>query len=108
MVLFRSMKSGDVMRIGDVCRVKFKFCEGRGDDKRAILLVDYGDDGEVDEVEVSASEWFDLQSREYVMLDQLAPEVVACGIHDRNKCARVTAQIGFAGPRSVRMYPEAF
>lgn len=107
MPLFRSMKSGDVMRIGDF-RVKFRFCDGHGPARRAVVLIDYGDDGDVDMVEVSEDEWFDMVSREYVMFDQLSPEAIAVGINDRSKCSRVGAQLGFYGPREVKMHPEAF
>jgi len=106
MPLHRTMRSGDVMRVGNA-RVKFRFGEGkRGREGRAIMLVDYGDDGEIDEIEVSVEDWFDLASREYVPRDAVQPEMVAFGVRD--KCFRISAVISFAAPAEVVIYPEAF
>lgn len=105
MALHRTMKSGDVMRIGQY-RVKFRFGEGHPDARRAVMLVDYGDDEDLDLVEVSSEDWYDLNLREYVLFSDIGPGNLAFGVSD--KCGRISGDIGFIGPREVKMWPEAF
>jgi hypothetical protein len=93
------------MRVG-AARVKFKYSDGYGDGRNAIMAIDYGDDGDVDFVEVNEVDWFSLVKREYVLRQDVEPDDVVFGVNQG--CRRTVTEIAFSAPKGVEMYPEAF